>query len=106
MGGRARRGGQGKLAEYPHDQTGPLFRSSSQSNYSGIIARLPPFVADLHYVNPAAPFRLPMQRLTFDEHGDPQRYQHVIVQIQKQRLVVVYPPERATGQVDFSLAAR
>ena len=24
----------------------------------------------------------------------------------KQRLVVVYPPERATGQVDFSLAAR
>jgi branched-chain amino acid transport system substrate-binding protein len=49
---------------------------------------------------------LPMERLTFDEHGDPQQYQHVIVQIQKQRLVVVYPPERATGQVDFNLAAR
>jgi hypothetical protein len=47
-----------------------------------------------------------MERLAFDEHGDPQHYQHVIVQIQKQRLVVVYPPERATGQVDFSLAAR
>jgi hypothetical protein len=47
-----------------------------------------------------------MERLTFDEHGEPQHYQQVIVQIQKQRLVVVYPPERATGQVDFSLAAR
>ncbi len=50
--------------------------------------------------------QLPMERLTFNEHGDPQHYQHVLVQIQKQRLVVVYPPERATGQVDFSLAAR
>lgn len=50
--------------------------------------------------------QLPMERLTFDQHGDPRHYQHVMVQIQKQRLVVVYPPERATGQVDFSLAAR
>jgi branched-chain amino acid transport system substrate-binding protein len=50
--------------------------------------------------------QLPMEHLTFDEHGNPQHYQHVVVQIQKQRLVVVYPPERATGQVDFSLAAR
>jgi branched-chain amino acid transport system substrate-binding protein len=50
--------------------------------------------------------KLPMERLAFDEHGDPRHYQHVIVQIQKQWLVVVYPPERATGQADFSLAAR
>jgi branched-chain amino acid transport system substrate-binding protein len=50
--------------------------------------------------------QLPMERLTFNKHGDPQHYQHVVVQIQKQRLVVVYPPERATGQVDFSLAQR
>jgi branched-chain amino acid transport system substrate-binding protein len=50
--------------------------------------------------------QLPMGRLTFDEHGNPQHYQHVVVQIQKQRLVVVYPPERATGRVDFNLAAR
>lgn len=50
--------------------------------------------------------QLPMERLTFDEHGDPQHYHHVIVQIQKQRLVVVYPPERAAGQVDFGLATR
>jgi branched-chain amino acid transport system substrate-binding protein len=47
---------------------------------------------------------LPMGRLAFDEHGDPRHYQHVVVQIQNQKMVVVYPPERATGQVDFSLA--
>jgi branched-chain amino acid transport system substrate-binding protein len=49
---------------------------------------------------------LPMGQLAFDEHGDPRYYEHVVVQIQQQRMVVVYPPERATGQVDFSLAAR
>ena len=48
--------------------------------------------------------QLPMGRLAFDEHGDPRYYQHVVVQIQNQKMVVVYPPERATGQVDFSLA--
>jgi len=50
--------------------------------------------------------QLPMERLAFDNHGDPRYYQHVVVQIQKQRLVVVYPPERATGRVELSLAAR
>ncbi len=49
---------------------------------------------------------LPMGRVAFDEHGDPKYYRQVVVQIQNQRMVVVYPPERATGQVDFSLAAR
>ena len=48
---------------------------------------------------------LPMGRLAFDEHGDPRYYQQVVVQIQNQKMVVVYPPERATGKVDFSLAA-
>jgi branched-chain amino acid transport system substrate-binding protein len=47
---------------------------------------------------------LPLGRLAFDEHGDPRYYEHVVVQIQKGDMVVVYPPERATGQVDFSLA--
>jgi branched-chain amino acid transport system substrate-binding protein len=47
---------------------------------------------------------MPMGRLAFDEHGDPRYYQHVVVQIQNQKMVVVYPPERATGKVDFSLA--
>jgi branched-chain amino acid transport system substrate-binding protein len=50
--------------------------------------------------------KLPMERLAFDEHGDPKHYQHVVVQIQKQKMVVVYPPARATGKVDFSLAGR
>ncbi len=49
---------------------------------------------------------LPMERLAFDEHGDPRHYRHVVVQIQKRRLVVVYPPERAAGRVDLSLAGR
>jgi branched-chain amino acid transport system substrate-binding protein len=47
---------------------------------------------------------LPMGRLAFDEHGDPRYYQQVVVQVQNQKMVVVYPPERATGKVDFSLA--
>jgi len=49
---------------------------------------------------------LPMERLVFDEHGDPKYYQHVVVQIQKAKMVVVYPPERASGQVDFASACR
>jgi len=49
---------------------------------------------------------LPMGRLAFDENGDPRYYEHVVVQIQQQKMVVVYPPKRATGKVDFSLAAR
>jgi branched-chain amino acid transport system substrate-binding protein len=49
-------------------------------------------------------FTLPMGRLAFDKHGDPLYYQHVVVQIQNQKMVVVYPPGRATGKVDFSLA--
>ena len=47
---------------------------------------------------------LPMGRLAFDGHGDPRYYEHVVVQIQNHKMVVVYPSERATGQVDFSLA--
>ncbi len=49
---------------------------------------------------------LPMGRLAFDEHGDPRFYEHVVVQIQNRRMVVVHPPQRATGRVDFSRAAR
>ena len=40
---------------------------------------------------------LPMERLSFDERGDPRSYRHVVVQVQGGRFVVVYPPERATG---------
>jgi branched-chain amino acid transport system substrate-binding protein len=40
---------------------------------------------------------LPMEHLSFDPNGDPIKYRHVIVQIQKRKLVVVYPPDRASG---------
>jgi branched-chain amino acid transport system substrate-binding protein len=50
--------------------------------------------------------KLPMERLVFDEHGDPKYYQPVVVQIQKQKMVVVYPPERATGQANLASARR
>jgi branched-chain amino acid transport system substrate-binding protein len=44
---------------------------------------------------------LPMERLTFDDYGDPQHYRQVVVQVQQGRMVVVYPPDRATGQVIY-----
>ena len=40
---------------------------------------------------------LPMEHLHFDAQGDPEDYRHVVVQIQKGKLVVVYPPDRASG---------
>ena len=40
---------------------------------------------------------LPMERLVFNQMGDPKNYRHVIVQIQSGRLVVVHPRQRATG---------
>ncbi len=44
---------------------------------------------------------LPMERLAFDQYGDPRHYRQVVVQIQDGKMVVVYPPERATGEVRF-----
>jgi len=46
---------------------------------------------------------LPMEHLVFDQNGDPLHYRHVVVQIQKGRLVVVYPPDRASGQAVFPM---
>lgn len=43
---------------------------------------------------------LPMEHLKFDKNGDPVNYQQVVVQIQEGRMVVVYPPDRATGKVE------
>jgi branched-chain amino acid transport system substrate-binding protein len=40
---------------------------------------------------------LPMEHLSFDANGDPTHYHQVIVQIQKGKLVVIYPPDRASG---------
>jgi branched-chain amino acid transport system substrate-binding protein len=44
---------------------------------------------------------LPMERLSFDERGDPRSYRHVVVQVQGGRFVVVFPPERATGSAIY-----
>jgi branched-chain amino acid transport system substrate-binding protein len=44
---------------------------------------------------------MPMEHLVFDQNGDPLHYRHVVVQIQKGKLVVVYPPDRASGQPVF-----
>jgi branched-chain amino acid transport system substrate-binding protein len=41
---------------------------------------------------------LPMEHITFDSNGDPLHYRHVVVQIQKGKFVVVFPPDRSTGQ--------
>lgn len=46
---------------------------------------------------------LPMERLSFDDRGDPRHYQHLVVQIQKGRLVAVYPLERATGSIIYPM---
>ena len=46
---------------------------------------------------------LPMEHLVFDQNGDPLHYRHVVVQIQKGRLVVVYPPDRAFGEPLFPM---
>ena len=48
---------------------------------------------------------LPMERLVFDNRGDPRHYRHVIVQIQKGRLQVVYPSERATAAAIYPMPA-
>ena len=49
---------------------------------------------------------LPLERLQFDEHGDPRWYEHVVVQVQQGRIVAVFPPERAGGPLDLSTAGR
>jgi len=41
---------------------------------------------------------LPLERLQFDEHGDPRRYEVGIFQIQNGRHVLLYPREKAAGK--------
>jgi branched-chain amino acid transport system substrate-binding protein len=43
--------------------------------------------------------KLPLEHLRFDEHGDPLNYEVGIFQIQNGRHVLLYPRDRATGQV-------
>jgi branched-chain amino acid transport system substrate-binding protein len=42
---------------------------------------------------------LPLERLRFDEHGDPRNYEIGIFQIQKGRHVLLYPRDRAGGKI-------
>ncbi len=46
---------------------------------------------------------LPMERLKFDAFGDPLYYRQVVVQFQQGKMVVVHPPERATGKLLYPL---
>lgn len=53
--------------------------------------------ANIRQALTAIDLTLPMEHLVFNQMGDPRNYRHVIVQIQSGRLVVVHPPQRATG---------
>ena len=46
---------------------------------------------------------LPMERVVFDKQGDPRYYQHLVVQIQKGKFEVVYPPERTTASAIYPM---
>ena len=46
---------------------------------------------------------LPMERLSFDESGDPRHYRHLVVQIQTGKLVVIHPYDRATGSAVYPM---
>lgn len=45
--------------------------------------------------------KLPLERLRFDEHGDPLHYQIGIFQIQQGKHVLLYPRDRATGTLIY-----
>ena len=68
------------------------------------IARVVDGGADLTGENIAGELRsldilLPMEHLQFDKNGDPKNYRQVVVQIQKGKMVAVYPPGRKTGEI-------
>lgn len=44
---------------------------------------------------------LPLERLKFDEQGEPLYYQQAIMQLQGDQEVIVWPPDRATGEAVF-----
>jgi len=46
---------------------------------------------------------LPMEHLAFDKTGNPLHYNHTIVQIQKEKLVVVYPSDRTAEQAIYPM---
>lgn len=46
---------------------------------------------------------LPLERLRFNEQGDPIAYERVILQLQQGASVIVYPPARATGRATYPM---
>ena len=46
---------------------------------------------------------LPLERLRFNEQGDPLAYERVILRLQQGKPVVVYPPARATGRAIYPM---
>lgn len=46
---------------------------------------------------------LPMEHIAFNANGDPLHYRHVVVQIQKGKFVVVFPPDRASGNAIYPM---
>lgn len=42
---------------------------------------------------------LPMEHLQFDNNGDPKHYQQVVVQIEKEKMLAVYPAKRKTEEI-------
>ncbi len=45
----------------------------------------------------------PLERLQFDGRGEAKHYRRLIVQIQRGTRVVIYPPDRATGQAIYPM---
>lgn len=46
---------------------------------------------------------LPMEHIAFNSNGDPLHYRHVVVQIQKGKFVVVFPPDRSSGNAIYPM---
>ncbi len=49
--------------------------------------------------------RTPLERLQFDSRGEARYYRRLIVQIQRGARIVVYPPDRATGEARYPMPA-
>ncbi|SFM91132.1 ABC transporter substrate-binding protein [Thermodesulforhabdus norvegica] len=47
---------------------------------------------------------LPIGPVAFDEKGNPLRYRQMVVQIQNEKMIVVYPHDRATGKIIYPVA--
>ncbi len=43
----------------------------------------------------------PLERLQFDDRGEPRHYRRLIVQLQHETHIVVYPPDRAAGKARY-----